>query len=89
MISSEILLVIALGITSIFGLLGAVKLSINHSIKDELKYKKACNKILLRQEAYFVNIPIAYIAMIFYSILILQLIQLFNEKEIHFYWINI
>tara|TARA_Y100001970_G_C14156695_1_gene815999 strand:+ start:884 stop:1294 length:411 start_codon:yes stop_codon:yes gene_type:complete len=87
MIHSEILLLIALIILSIFGLQGAMKLSINHLIQYKFKNTRSCNKILLTKEAFFINIPIAYLAIIFYSILILQLIQLVNLEGKPFFWI--
>ena len=76
MINSEILLIIALGITSLFGLQGALKLAIKHLNADIYNEKKSCNKILISKEAFFFNIPIAYLATIFYFILILQLIKM-------------
>ena len=88
MIASEKLLLVALVILSIFGLQGAIKLSINHLIHKKFKKTNSCYKILITKEAFFVNVPIAYLATIFYCILILQLFRLVHEEEFNFYWIN-
>ena len=87
--NSEILALIALGIAAIFGLIGALQLSINHPTSDENKQLTSCKKILSTKEAFFKNIPISYLAVIFYIVLLLQLIQLTKEEKIHLYWINI
>ena len=89
MINSESLLLITLVFTSLFGLQGALKLAITHLNKDIYNEKKICNKILISKEAFFFKIPIAYLAIIFYSLLILQLIKMSTEENIFFYWINI
>ena len=86
--SSRILALIAIGIAAIFGLQGALKLAINHSSKEK-KQITPCKNILILKEAYFLSIPIAYLAVIFYVILIFQLILLTQEEEINLYWINI
>ena len=89
MINSEIFTLIALGLASIFGLQGALKLAINHHTSEVSKSHTSCNRILLSKEAFFLKIPIAYLAVIFYVVLLVQIIFLSNEKDIHFYWINI
>ena len=89
MINSETLLLITLVFTSLFGLQGALKLAITHLNKDIYNEKKFCNKILISKEAFFFKIPIAYFAIIFYVLLILQLIKMSTEEKIFFYWINI
>ena len=89
MINSETLLLIALGFTSLFGLQGALKLAIYHLNEDRYNKKKSCNKIFISKEAFIFNIPIAYLAIIFYVFLILQLIKMVNDEEVYFYWINI
>ena len=89
MITSETLLLIALGFSCIFGLQGALNLAIYHLNPDRMNEKKSCNKILISKEALFFKIPIAYIAIIFYVFLIIQLIKMINEEKIYFYWINI
>ncbi len=89
MINSEIFTLIALGLASIFGLQGALKLAINHYTSKVSKNQTSCNKILLSKEAFFIKIPIAYLAVIFYVVLLLQIIILSNEEDIYLYWINI
>ena len=89
MINSEIFALTALFLASIFGLQGALKLAINHYTSEVFKSHTSCNKILLSKEAFFIKIPIAYLAVIFYVVLIVQIIILSNEEDIHLYWINI
>ena len=89
MINSEIFFLISLGLTSIFGLQGALKLAINHHTSEASKNHTSCNKILLSKEAFFIKIPIAYLAVIFYIVLLVQIIILINEEDINLYWINI
>ena len=88
MINSQILALIALGLASIFGLQGALKLAINHYTSEVAKSHTSCNKILLSKEAFFIKIPIAYLAVIFYIVLLVQIIILSNEEDIRLYWIN-
>ena len=87
-INSEILTLIAIGIASIFGLQGALKLAIDHYNLDKNKFPSSCNKILLTKEAFFFKIPIAYLSVIFYVALLVQLFLIMNEEKINLYWIN-
>ena len=89
MINSEVYCLIALGIAIIFGLQGALKLAINHYTSELSKNRTSCNKILLSKEAFFIKIPIAYLAVIFYVALFLQLIRLSSQEDINLFWINI
>ena len=89
MINSEIFALIAIGLSSIFGLQGALKLSINHYTLEVSKSSTSCNKILLSKEAFFIKIPISYLAVIYYVVLLLQLIILSIEEDFNLYWINI
>ena len=89
MINLEIFALIALCLAAIFGLQGALKLAINHYTLGVSKNHTSCNKILLSKEAFFLEIPVAYLAVIFYVVLLVQLIILSNEEDIHLYWINI
>ena len=89
MTNSEILALIALGIAAIFGLQEALKLAIKHPTANQNKELTPCKKIFFTKEAFFVNIPISYLAVIFYIVLLIQLFQITNEDEIQLYWINI
>ena len=89
MIDSEIFALTALFLAAIFGLQGALKLAINHYTSEVFNSHTSCKKILLSKEAFFIKIPIAYLAVIFYVVLLVQIIILSNEEDIHLYWINI
>ena len=80
---------IAIGFAAIFGLQSALILSAKHLLVNKSHQQSACKRILISKEALFANIPIPYLAVIFYSLVLLQLIQCIYSGEIHVFWINI
>jgi len=88
MIESEILSLIAVGMAAIFGLQGALSLSAKYNMGSTRGSHSSCLKIIFSKEAFFANIPIAYFTIIFYTLILVQLMQTFFHEEIQVLWIH-
>ena len=87
MFDSAIISLIALGGATVFGLQGALSLAVrHHMVRDHTL--SACNRIALSKEAYIANIPVVYGAVIFYGLVLTQLLRGINHIEMQLFWLN-
>ena len=87
MFDSAIISLIALGGATVFGLQGALSLAVRHHMVHDHTLS-ACNRIALSKEARIANIPVAYGAVIFYGLILAQLLRGITHNEIHLFWLN-
>jgi len=85
---SAIFSLIALGGAALFGLQGALSLAVRHGQVREHHPFSACNKVALAKEAQIAKIPVAYGAVIFYGLVLAQLLRSIYQEEIQLYWLN-
>ena len=85
---SENILLIAIGFAAVFGLQGALNLAAKHLLANFNEQHLPCNKIILSKKAFFAKIPLAYLAVIFYIIVIVQLFLMMSHKKIQLFWFN-
>lgn len=88
MLNSAIVSLIAFGGAAIFGLQGALSLAVQHHIVQGHDKKSACNKVARSKEAYLANIPVAYGAVIFYGLVLFELLLRIFNHEIQIFWLN-
>ena len=79
---------IAFGGAAIFGLQGALNLAMQHHMAQGNHKQSACNKVVRSKEAYLANIPVAYGAVIFYCLVLFELLFVIFDDEIQLFWIN-
>jgi len=88
MLNSATVSLIAFGGAAIFGLQGALILAARHHMVQGYDKQSACNKIVHSKEAYLANIPVAYGVVIFYCLVLFELLLLTFDDEIQLFWIN-
>ena len=88
MIESKIFSLVAIGFAAIFGLQGAFSLSAKYFLEGTKTHNSSCSKIIFSKQAFFVKIPIAYFAIFFYIVVLLQLMQIFFQDKIELFWIT-
>ena len=88
MLDTSLISLIALGGATIFGLQGALSLAVQHHLVRDHHQRSACDKVAHSKEALIANIPVAYGAVIFYSLVLLLLIRGIFLEEILLFWLN-
>jgi len=79
---------IAFGVAAIFGLQGALNLAVQHHMAQGHDKQSACNKVVRSKEAYLANIPLAYGAVIFYGLVLFELLLVIFNDETQLFWLN-
>ena len=88
MLNSATVSLIAFGGAAIFGLQGALNLVAQHHMGQGHDKQSACNKVSRSKEAYLANIPVAYGAVIFYGLVLFELLLRIFDDEIQLFWLN-
>ena len=88
MLNSNMISMIAFGGAAIFGLQGALSLAVQHHTVQDHHKQSACNKVARSKEAYLANIPVAYGAVIFYGLVLFELLFRIFDDEIQLFWLN-
>ncbi len=88
MLNSNMISMIAFGGAAIFGLQGALNLAVQHHMLQGHDKQSPCNKVVRSKEAYLANIPVAYGAVIFYGLVLFELLLAIFDDEIQLFWIN-
>ena len=79
---------IAVGGAALFGLHGAVGLAIKHHIHRNNYLNSACNRVFSSKGIYISIFPAAFLAVLFYCIVLFILISGIYQNEIHILLLN-
>ena len=88
MLDSSFLSLVAIGGAALFGLHGAVGLAINHHFLRNNYLNATCGKVTTSKETYTSIFPAAYMAVIFYCMVLFILIRGIYQNEIHILLLN-
>ena len=88
MLDTSIISLIALGGAAFLGLQGSISLAMRHHTVRKLPKWSACDRVAHSKEAYIANIPVAYVAVIFYGMVLFLLFNGIHQPEITIFWLN-
>ncbi len=88
--TNDIYLVAMAGV-AVFGLQGSLGLAVRHGIlqrKVNNTRRSKCDRVIQSKHAYIANIPIAYGAVFFYTIVLFELGYIWIKQSLDMFWLN-
>ncbi|MGK5094072.1 vitamin K epoxide reductase family protein [Deltaproteobacteria bacterium TL4] len=73
--------IIGLGFTVFFGFQGSLALAVRHYHQKNQSQRSKCDQVLHSPYAFMGKVPIAYVATLFYAVLLGQLIGIFTQGQ--------
>ena len=80
---------IGLGVAAFFGFQGSVGLAVRHQARKSLNKHSPCDRVIASPYAFIGNIPIAYLAALYYAAVLGHLLHAFLEGHFSLTWMSI